>query len=116
LLREWSVHAESALFSVDTDAGYRTFLGADAEGALELADACEERVELRQSQLISSEMAQVTARFAEALRVVTPDGEVASALTNEEERAYEGETALVGHGANAGKQALHVLGNSDGDN
>jgi len=39
LLRDWLLRCDSALLVYDHDAGYRSFLGADPQGALALRDA-----------------------------------------------------------------------------
>ena len=46
LLREWLGHMVSALLVYDQDGGFRTYLGADPQGALVLAHLCEQRVTL----------------------------------------------------------------------
>jgi len=46
LLREWLEHAASALVVYDQDGGFRTYLGADPQGALALAELCTQRVTL----------------------------------------------------------------------
>lgn len=45
LLREWLARCDSGLMLMDEDAGYRTFLGADPEGAAGLRAACKYAVE-----------------------------------------------------------------------
>jgi hypothetical protein len=49
LLRDWIPHTHSALIVYDTQAGYRSFLGADARSAYELRSICHEVVELPRS-------------------------------------------------------------------
>ncbi len=49
LLREWLPQCDSALVIYDQEAGYRRFLGADPESAIELRDLCPEQVEFNQS-------------------------------------------------------------------
>ncbi|MBC7233450.1 MAG: hypothetical protein H5T68_09465 [Chloroflexi bacterium] len=44
LLREWLEQAASALLVYDQDGGFRTYLGADPEGALALGERCDQRV------------------------------------------------------------------------
>ena len=56
LLREWLLHCDSALIVHDTDAGYRSFLGADPEGAQSLRHLCREQVDLTQSRVATSEL------------------------------------------------------------
>ncbi len=46
ILAEWLPEFDSALLIFDEDAGYRRFLGADPESALELANLCDETVQL----------------------------------------------------------------------
>ena len=46
ILREWLPHVESALLLYDTEAGYRTFLGADPDSAFGLRSACDEIIGL----------------------------------------------------------------------
>jgi hypothetical protein len=53
LLREWLGQSASALLVYDQDGGFRTYLGADPQGARALADLCEQRVTLDKS-LVSS--------------------------------------------------------------
>jgi len=71
LLRDWLPRCESALLVHDRDAGYRSFLGADPQGALSLQDACREHIELTESHVTSlnlealaEAMAQVSDRQA----------------------------------------------------
>src|SRR5512139_4119505 len=53
LLREWIPQATSALIVYDADAGYRSFLGADARSGETLRSVCDEIVELRDSRVMS---------------------------------------------------------------
>ncbi len=46
LLRDWLVHVASALLVYDQDGGFRTYLGADPQGARTLAELCEQQVTL----------------------------------------------------------------------
>ena len=57
LVHAWLPHLESALLIADSDAGYRFFLGADPEGVDELAAACDERITLDHSHVMSNNMA-----------------------------------------------------------
>ncbi len=56
LLRDWLPHCASALIIYDTDAGYRSFLGADARSAYELRTSCHETMELTESRVMSIDM------------------------------------------------------------
>ena len=49
LVREWLGQAASALLICDQDGGFRTYLGADPQGASALAELCEQRVTLETS-------------------------------------------------------------------
>jgi len=53
LLREWIPRAESALICNDTDAGYRSFLGADPASAWDLNELCDQTVKLVDSYVTS---------------------------------------------------------------
>lgn len=53
LLRDWLLHAQSALIVYDTEAGYRTFLGADARSAYELRSDCDQVIDLTESFVMS---------------------------------------------------------------
>ncbi|MFN8595767.1 MAG: AAA family ATPase [Anaerolineae bacterium] len=56
LLRDWLPHADSALIVYDTNAGYRSFLGADARSGYALRSACDQTIELTDSHVMSIEM------------------------------------------------------------
>lgn len=56
LLRGWLEHASSALLVYDQDGGFRTYLGADPQGARALADLCEQQVTLDTSFVSSLAM------------------------------------------------------------
>jgi hypothetical protein len=49
LVREWLGQVASALLICDQDGGFRTYLGADPQGASALAELCEQRVTLETS-------------------------------------------------------------------
>jgi len=83
LLRQWLPHCESALLVHDSDAGYRSFLGADPEGALSLRDVCRERVELTGSHVTSIEvqdLATTLSQVALKSRFQNPKSEIRKAL------------------------------------
>jgi len=56
LLREWLEHVASALLVYDQNSGFRTYLGADPQGALTLAGQCEQRMTLDTSFVCSQAM------------------------------------------------------------
>jgi hypothetical protein len=53
VLRDWIPHTTSALIVYDADAGYRSFLGADARSAYALRSVCDEIVDLHESRVMS---------------------------------------------------------------
>jgi hypothetical protein len=64
LVRLWLELAESALVLYDTGGGYRLFMGADPQSALQLAGACKEQVVLTESYVTTPEMEALGARLA----------------------------------------------------
>jgi hypothetical protein len=67
LLREWIPHTASALIVYDSDAGYRSFLGADARSAYALRSVCDEIVELRESRVMSPAVQSLEAMVTHVL-------------------------------------------------
>lgn len=53
LLRTWLPHLASALWVCDQDGGFRSYLGADAQGAQELGRLCDQRARLDKSFVCS---------------------------------------------------------------
>jgi hypothetical protein len=53
LLRTWLPLCESALVVYDRGGGYRVFLGADPAGGEQLAELCQERIDLPESRVAS---------------------------------------------------------------
>jgi len=51
VIREWLPHFESALLILDDNGGYRSFLGADAASAQEIANLCENKIHLTNSYI-----------------------------------------------------------------
>ena len=49
VVREWLPELDSALLIYDTQAGFRSFLGADPQSGAALAEACQEAIEVRGS-------------------------------------------------------------------
>ncbi|MCU0487807.1 MAG: hypothetical protein MUE67_02505 [Anaerolineales bacterium] len=66
ILSEWLPEFESALFIYDWRGGFRRFLGADPQTALEIAGHCQERV-VFDAGLVMSEPVQALAAGLEAL-------------------------------------------------
>lgn len=62
LVAAWLPHLDSALIIADSDAGYRTFLGADPQGVNELRDLCDIQTVLDGSYIMTSSIAHVARR------------------------------------------------------
>ena len=67
LLRDWLPHTTSALIVYDTDAGYRSFLGADARSGYALRESCDDQIELTQSRVMSLELRHLEDHVARIL-------------------------------------------------
>jgi hypothetical protein len=83
LLRDWLPHCQSALLVHDNDAGYRSFLGADPQGALALRDVCREHVELTESHVTSPDLdalADAMSQSSRRSRLAHPKPEIRNAL------------------------------------
>lgn len=78
LVSEWLPQLDSALIIVDSDAGYRTFLGADPEGVEALRRLCDEEVVLERSHVMQPGLALLTQRidriFDARRRATAPSG------------------------------------------
>jgi UvrD-like helicase family protein len=60
-------HLKGALVVYDTEAGYRFFLGADAEYAYRLADACETRLTMEDARVASPALVSLGNEFRRSL-------------------------------------------------
>ncbi len=69
LLRDWIPQTASALIVYDTEAGYRSFLGADARSGDTLRSVCDEIVELRESHVMSPAVQVLEAMVTHVLSV-----------------------------------------------
>jgi hypothetical protein len=67
LLRKWIPHTASALIVYDSDAGYRSFLGADARSAYALRSVCDQIIELRESHVMSPAVQSLEAMVTHVL-------------------------------------------------
>ena len=67
LVQRWLPSLESALLIADDDGGYRTFLGADPEGAAELAALCDRHERLTSSHVMSTELVLLTRRITRSV-------------------------------------------------
>jgi len=56
LVKEWLNYIDSALLIYDKDGGYRSFLGADPQGGLDLKDICDEVFSFSTSYISTPEM------------------------------------------------------------
>lgn len=81
LVRLWLPALDSALVIVDEDAGYRLFLGADPEGAAQLAAICDQQVHMEPMREQASALTATAQRIDGIIRRVpqTPEpSEIAS--------------------------------------
>lgn len=62
LVAAWLPHLDSALIIADSDAGYRTFLGADPQGVNELRDLCDVQTVMDGSHIMTPSIAHVARR------------------------------------------------------
>lgn len=90
VLREWLPHCDSALVVLDSEAGYRSFLGADPENAYTLRTVCDETVEFEQSFVnsadvyaLGNELGRALDRYAERV-----EGDATAALHYQVERYF----------------------------
>jgi superfamily I DNA/RNA helicase len=86
LLAEWLPEFDSALLIFDDNAGYRRFLGADPETALELAALCDETLSFDESFTLNEGLAYLSAALTEVIdpppgpaQPSTPPGEIKTA-------------------------------------
>jgi len=70
ILADWLPQTETALLVFDDGAGYRRFLGADPESALELSNQCSLLFELEQSFIIPESLAYLSNAL---IKVIIPD-------------------------------------------
>jgi hypothetical protein len=68
ILREWLPDLKSALLIQDTDAGFRTFLGADKISAETLGSFCENKIELTASFVKTTQMQTLENSLSYAIR------------------------------------------------
>ncbi len=67
LLKQWLAECETALIVMDHNAGYRAFLGADAQGAAEFKWLCQDWLTLTHSHVMSPAVAALGRRLVQAL-------------------------------------------------
>jgi hypothetical protein len=67
IIETWLSKAQSALIVYDEGAGYRSFLGADPEGARELEATCDETLVFERSLVMSPEIRALGRSLAESL-------------------------------------------------
>lgn len=83
IVGDWLKTCQSALLIYDTDAGYRRFLGADAEDAYQLRDKCNDFYIQNRSFVMSNEIAALGAYLSARLsenEIPLPDIDPRSAL------------------------------------
>jgi hypothetical protein len=85
LLQDWIPRSDSALIVFDTDAGYRSFLAADARSAYELRTKCRETIDLTESHVMSIDMQALEAAITRSRSgdsdLPTRSGQAREALT-----------------------------------
>jgi len=67
MIREWSADFQSSLFIYDEGGGFRYFLGADKDSALALSELCDQKIELRESFVVSEGIAELDNSLAQAI-------------------------------------------------
>ncbi len=67
LIREWLPDFDSALLIYDTEGGYRSFLGADAESGWALQDGCNRVIHFPESWVVSPEINALRQTFSAAI-------------------------------------------------
>jgi hypothetical protein len=67
IIREWSADFQSTLLLYDQGGGFRYFLGADKDTALALSELCDQTIELRESFVISEEVAELDNSLTQAI-------------------------------------------------
>lgn len=67
IVREWLPRFDSALVIYDSDAGFRSYLGADPDNGYTLRAACDQYVELTESFVISPDLAALGNELGRAL-------------------------------------------------
>ncbi len=72
LLREWLPECESALFIYDEEAGFRRFLGADAESGWDLGENCDQTVRFTRSFVTSAPVAELGEGLVRAILPESP--------------------------------------------
>ena len=72
VMREWIGDFESAVLLFDEGAGYRRFLGADADTGWALRELCDEHLQLLESFVVSEPVAHVGESLTEALEPESP--------------------------------------------
>lgn len=66
-IQKWIPHLDSALVLVDSDAGYRLFLGADPKGVDGLYEQCGEHLTLTDSYVMPPQMSYLARRMEEVI-------------------------------------------------
>lgn len=67
LVQDWLPHLRSALLIYDSEAGYRSFLGADPQSAYALKEHCQEHAAFARSLVSSVEIQSLTASLGQYL-------------------------------------------------
>jgi hypothetical protein len=91
LVREWLPELRSALLIYDTEAGYRSFLGADPQSAYSLKEHCQEHATFTKSLVVSAEIHALTQRISQYLthtKESLPEPDPRPAIAYEYQRFY----------------------------
>lgn len=124
LLLDWLPDVRSALLIYDTDAGYRTILGADEINALTLQDACDQIVTLNDSRVMSPPVALLERALSGAIleETDTPAKKgrnrnanlgTAIAYTADDQRRYH--TQMLDWAADSAASLVHAHGVKPGE-
>ncbi|MCJ7435399.1 MAG: hypothetical protein MUO77_18110, partial [Anaerolineales bacterium] len=89
IIREWSADFQSTLFIYDEGGGFRYFLGADKDSALSLSELCDQKIELRESFVVSEGIAELDNSLAQAISPASAS--VVLPLSLEEKTSDEGD-------------------------
>jgi hypothetical protein len=88
LLLDWLPHFDSALVIYDQEGGYRSFLGADPQGALRLRETCDLQLTFEGSFVTSEPVAELARELSDAIDH-QPGQEIPKRSTLPEALAFE---------------------------
>ncbi len=96
IVAEWSADFQSALLIYDEGAGFRYFLGADAQTGWAMRERCDEQIHLQESFVMSEGVARLSEGLVEAI-MPTSEGKQnpSTELRASEERGGESAISIV---------------------